>query len=202
MIHFYAPDNDGSLGGADLDSSTSVGASIHDGVVLRRAFQDILEDPQKYQSAQRVPAWGIEDLESGIAELGILTNTFLVVDTTCIESVMPNCVDPLYEDMRILAFESTFPGPSRKPSDGYQGFSWVRVDQLVYHLYELRLMKAGETGIDDIWQAAQISRFNAFVSMRPDEALSRSYSSALRGYTPDSVIGKRWYASRDKRRER
>ena len=47
-----------------------------------------------------------------------------------------------------------------------------------------------------------INRFEVFVSLRSDEALSRSYPSFLRGFPRDSVIGNKWYAVGDKRRER
>jgi len=51
--------------------------------------------------------------------------------------------------------------------------------------------------MDKIWKAAQKSRHQAFVSMDPEEASSFTNSCGLRGFTRDSVIGRRWYAARD-----
>ena len=87
--------------------------------------------------------------------------------------------------------------PGREYKEGYQGFTWVRLDQLVYNFYELRLMKADEVGMDKIWKAAQTSDHQAFVSMDPEEATIRTRSSGRMGFTPDSVLARRWYATRD-----
>lgn len=102
--------------------------------------------------------------------------------------------------MRILALDAEFPAWDNKYADGYQGFSCVRLDQLIYNFYELRLLKADEIGMD--WKAAQVSRQEAFVSMQLEEALSWTHSSSAVGFTPVSVIGEWWYAIKDKRQGR
>jgi len=92
------------------------GANSHDGSILRKAFQKILKDPQKYQDAQNDPFWETEHFESGIAESGVLTNTFLLVDKSCIDSVTPNYSNgllkysnPHYDNMHILGIRGQFP---------------------------------------------------------------------------------------------
>ncbi|KAK0122592.1 hypothetical protein ONS96_009633 [Cadophora gregata f. sp. sojae] len=122
-----------------------------------------------------------------------------MIDAKCIEFLRPDEASAPYDDMHILAFEADYPITSRKYIDGYEGFSWIRLDQLAYNFYELRL-KADKIGMDQIWKAAQISRNQAFVSMKPEEALTWTGSSSMTGFTPDSVIGKRWYEIRDKTR--
>jgi hypothetical protein len=173
-----------------------------DGAVLGKAFQEILKDPQEYQKRPDVTPTitYTGHLKDGIAKAGFLTNTFLLIDPTCVESILENGAQPasvLWDNMRVLAFEADFPVPGRQYEEGYQGFTWVRLDQLIYNFYELRLMKAEEVGMDKIWKAAQQSRHQAFVSMDPEEASSYTDSCGLWGFTRDSVIGKRWYAMRD-----
>jgi hypothetical protein len=173
-----------------------------DGAILRKAFQEILKDPQKYQEREDVTPLDTYTghLKNGIAESGVLTNTFLLIDPICVDSVVgtgSQAETVFYENMRVLAFEADFPVPGREYKEGYQGFTWVRLDQLVYNFYELRLMKADEVGMDKIWKAAQTSDHQAFVSMDPAEAAIRTHSSGWRGFTPDSVLARRWYATRD-----
>jgi hypothetical protein len=67
----------------------------------------------------------------------------------------------------------------------------------VYNFYELRLMKADELGMDKIWKAAQTSDYQAFVSMDLEEAAICTHSSGWMGFTPDSVLARRWYTTRD-----
>jgi hypothetical protein len=88
-----------------------------------------------------------------------LTDTFLGFAPVSIASGFGR----YYDDMRVLAFEVDFPVERRKCAEEYQGFTWVRLDQLVFNFYELRLMLP-EIGMDDIWKAAQKSRHKAFVS--------------------------------------
>ncbi|KAL2059908.1 hypothetical protein VTL71DRAFT_10063 [Oculimacula yallundae] len=206
LLHFYAPD--GAI--VPPKEGGGVGEDIHDGILLRGAFQDILADAQKYQNAGHMPFWedemdsNVSEGES-IAESGILTNTFLVIDSTCIRSVVPypdelDLAHANYDDMRILAYEAEFPVPDREYVDGYQGFSWIRLDQLVYNFYELRLTRPDEVGMDEIWKAAQGSYERAFVSLLPEEASSRTHSGSMQGFTQESVLGRRWYPLMEKRR--
>ena len=173
-----------------------------DNTILRKAFQEILKDPQKYQEREDVTPIDTctGHLKNGIAKSGVLTNTFLLIDPICINSVVGtgSHAEPVfYEDMRVLAFGVDFPVPGREYEEGYPGFTWVRLDQLAYNFYELRLMKADEVGMDKIWKAAQTSDHQAFVSMDPEEVTIRTHSNGRRGFTADSVLARRWYERRD-----
>jgi hypothetical protein len=195
LFNFNAP----NIGFAPI---TSTETDYQDGTILRKAFQEILKDPQEYQKAEDVIPRNTptQYFENGITGSGLLTNTFLVIDPVCINSVLGH-EGHWYDNRRVLAFEADFPVQGRKYIEGYQGFTWVRLDQLVYHFYELRLLKANEVGMDKIWKAAQESRHQAFVSMDPEEASSFTISGELWGFTRDSVLGRRWYAVRDARQE-
>jgi len=178
------------------------GNDYPNGAILRKAFHDILRDPQEYQKREDVTPTitYTGHFKDGIAKAGFLTNTFLLIDPICVESIVENGLQPasvFWDNMRVLAFEADFPVPGREYEEGYQGFTWVRLDQLIYNFYELRLMKADEVGMDKIWKAAQKSRHQAFVSMDPEEASSYTNSCGLWGFTRDSVIGRRWSAVKD-----
>ncbi|KAF7958005.1 hypothetical protein EAE96_003572 [Botrytis aclada] len=176
---------DHSSGNADEDA----------GFQLRKAFGEILEDTEKYQRREDVIPTNeyTGDLEDGIAGSGFLTNTFLVFDPVCIDLVVESGY--FYDNMRVLAFEAEFPVPGRIYLEGYQGYTWVRLDQLVYFFYELRMKY--ELGMDKMWEAAQKSQNSAFVSMDPEEALNWSRSNHQTTFTSDSILGKRRYIIRE-----
>ncbi|CAD6439911.1 ea30048a-8284-457a-aae8-770c2968d441 [Sclerotinia trifoliorum] len=155
--------------------------------LFRNAFWEILEDPETYQKRKDVVPTDeyTGNFKNGIADSGFLTNTFLVFDPVCIDLVVESVY--FYDNMRVLAFEAEFPVPGRTYKEGYQGYTWVRLDQLVYYFYNLRLNKADELGMDKIWEAAQKSRNGAFVSMDPEEAMNWSHSCHLTAFTPDSI---------------
>ncbi|KAF7954895.1 uncharacterized protein EAE97_000154 [Botrytis byssoidea] len=165
------------------------------GSQFRNAFREILEDPEKYQRREDVTSTTeyTGDLEDGIAGSGFLTNTFLVFDPVCIDLVVESGY--FYDNMRVLAFEAEFPVPGRTYVEGYQGYTWVRLDQLVYYFYELRIKN--ELGMDKIWEAAKKSQNSAFVSMDPEEALNWSRSNHQTTFTSDSILGKRRYIIRE-----
>lgn len=125
------------------------------GVILRKAFQEILRDPQEYQKRDDVTPTitYTGHFKDGIAKAGFLTNTFLLIDPICIESIVEDGLQPAsvgWDNMRVLAFEADFPVPGREYEEGYQGFTWVRLDQLIYNFYELRLLKSDEVRMDKI----------------------------------------------------
>jgi hypothetical protein len=165
---------------------------IENGAVFRDAFKDILRDPQQYEKRPDVkPIDPTPEYKDGIAASGFLTNTFLVFDLHTIKSIE----DGRYiEDLRVLALEADFPVEGKKYAEGYQGYTWVRLDQLVYNFYELRSTKADEVGMDEIWKASLRSRNQAFVSLDPEEAMNHQPSSVMGGFSPESVLGKRWYS--------
>ncbi|TGO14339.1 hypothetical protein BTUL_0054g00070 [Botrytis tulipae] len=174
----------------------SGGTTFQDvGSQFRNAFREILEDPAKYQRREDVTSTTeyTGDLEDGIAGSGFLTNTFLVFDPVCIDLVVESGY--FYDNMRVLAFEAEFPVPGRTYVEGYQGYTWVRLDQLVYYFYELRMKN--ELGMDKIWEAAKKSQNSAFVSMDPEEALNWSRSNHQTTFTSDSILGKRRYIIRE-----
>jgi hypothetical protein len=200
MIPFNAPASvvvDGT--GTALDASESY--SQEDGVVLRSAFRDILQNPVQYeQRADVVPityfgeSRQLDYYKAKLVTPGILANTFLVFDRICMDSILKS--NHSIESMRIRAFEADYPVPGKTYAEGYQGYTWVRLDQLVTNFYELRSTKADEVGMDEIWQAAQQSQNTAFVSMDSNEAGNWTPSKPMGGFFPDSVLGKRMYAKK------
>ncbi|PQE18209.1 hypothetical protein CJF30_00009357 [Rutstroemia sp. NJR-2017a BBW] len=198
MVHFNAPKSTRVAGaGTALDASDS--SSQEEGVVLRKAFRDILQDPFQYeQRADVVPisysreTRTAEFFKDELVTPDILTNTFLVFDRICKTSVLET--GHKTESMRIRAFEADYPVPGKTYAEGYEGYTWVRLDQLVTNFYELRSMKADEVGMDEIWQSAQQSHNAAFVSMDSKEAGNWTPSNPMGGFFPDSVLGKRQYA--------
>ncbi|TGO65431.1 hypothetical protein BCON_0002g00130 [Botryotinia convoluta] len=203
MISFNAP---GSVETPHIcETETALKASEEssqqDSIVLRSAFHEILQNPLQYeQRADVAPITPLGELrqfdnyKDGLAASGILTNTFLVFDRTCMASVLES--GRSIESMRIRAFEADYPVPGKTYAEGYQGYTWVRLDQLVYNFYELRLTQADKVGMDKIWQAAQRSRNAAFVSMDIVEAGNWTPSNPISGFTPDSILGQRLYAKK------
>ncbi|TGO47397.1 hypothetical protein BOTNAR_0527g00020 [Botryotinia narcissicola] len=159
------------------------------GSQFRNVFKETLEDPEIYQRREDVTSTTeyTGDLEDGIAGSGFLTNTFLLFDPVCIDLVVESGY--FYDNMRVLAFEAEFPVPGRTYVEGYQGYTCVRLDQLVYYFYVLRMKN--ELGMDKIWKAAKKSQNSAFFSMDPEEALNWSHSNHQTTFTSDSILGKR-----------
>jgi hypothetical protein len=78
-----------------------------------------LKDPQKYQEREDITPTDTNTghLKNGIAKSGILTNTFLLIDPICVDSVVDTGLQAeteFYENMRVLAFEADFPVPGRE----------------------------------------------------------------------------------------
>ncbi|KAM0123676.1 hypothetical protein ACHAO1_011240 [Botrytis cinerea] len=202
MIPFNAP------GPAEVPHAPGVGTALDvsensiqkEGLVLRNAFREILQDPLQYEQRSDVAPITLnkprqfENYKNGLATSGIFTNTFLVFDRICMASVLES--GGSIESMQIRAFEADYPVPGKVYAEGYQGYTWVRLDQLVYNFYELRLIQADKVGMDEIWQAAQRSRNAAFVSMDIVEAGNWTRSNPMSGFTPQSILGQRFYAKR------
>ncbi|TGO40654.1 hypothetical protein BHYA_0033g00070 [Botrytis hyacinthi] len=184
-------------------NATSVQIEDHSGGItfqdagsqFRDAFREILEDPEKYRRREDIASTTeyIGDLEDGIAGSGFLTNTFLVFDPVFVDLVVESGY--FYDNMRALASEAEFPVSGRTYVEGYQGYTWVRLDHLLYYFYELRLKN--ELGMDKIWEAAKKSQNSAFISMEPEEALNWSRSNHQTTFTSDSILGKRRYTIRE-----
>ena len=135
-----------------------------------------------------------------------LHNVFLVVDPTCY-----NTVNPVYwtrsrnhprewgktegipwrDRMRILAVDPDYPRPQYVYPEGYKGYLWVRVQQLVDKFLEMRLLYP-EVGMEQLWLAAKESKHEAFVSMDPEEAKNLTSSRHLH-LSPRSLFYKIYY---------
>lgn len=133
------------MAGTALDASDK--SSQQDGVILRRAFRKILQDPLQYEQRANVAPITVfggkrrfDLYKDALASSGINTNTFLVFDRICMASVFES--GRSIESMRIRAFDADYPLPGETYAEGYPEYTWVRLNQLVYDFYDLRSMKA------------------------------------------------------------
>ena len=130
-----------------------------------------------------------EQLQSGFLE-----NTFLLVDPTCVHSVLAEGTyiqdrrkrewrdRPLgYNNMRVLAVGAEYPVPSKAYAEGYKGYAWVRVRQLCDRFYEQR-WRHPEIDMDMIWEAAQDRKHHAFDGMDSGDELSTNVSETVRRF--------------------
>ena len=81
--------------------------------------------------------------------------------------------------MRVLALEADYPRPDKKYAEGYEGYTWLRLQHIRYNFYKERYLygdddgfsEVGEdVGMQELWRAAQGSRHRAFVSCDPVKA--------------------------------
>ncbi|KAK4983646.1 hypothetical protein LTR50_007103 [Elasticomyces elasticus] len=158
MMHYLQPPQGPSSNHGEIVSDNAVAE-------LRRIFSDFCESAE--------------------FAAGVLTNTFLVVDPTCIDSVMrwPRH----YDDARILAIEADYPHPGRAYAEGYCGYMWVRLQQLCDNFFMVRLLH-DDVGMDKLWRAAQASKHHAFVSMDEQEAKSYTASTNVSGPLEGSLF--------------
>lgn len=113
---------------------------------------------------------------------GLLTNTFLLVDSTCIDSVLHP--SGWLENMRVLALEADYPNPEKTYADGYEGYAWIRLQHVPFNFYEMRYLHSddgGERDMQKLWRAAQRSRNRAFVSCDEVEAGMWTTSTGVTG---------------------
>ncbi|KAI0168253.1 hypothetical protein BJ166DRAFT_590705 [Pestalotiopsis sp. NC0098] len=166
---------------------------------LREAFKSARAAPKKHVWQ---PGPGIND--------NLLQNVFLVIDRDAANSHLskwkPTCVKEAQPGRPALF---TVPGagvddawvwavdPDFEPDDGaslsdkgedgkserYQGYLRVRMQQLVKNFYEARRWHAEKLPMRALWEAAQMSKNQLFVSIHEDEAkqwkLSMDTGSAL-----------------------
>lgn len=148
---------------------------------------------------------------------GILQNVFLVDDKYSTGSVLSRgglvddmwvwAVDPDYleddadEDSAAAATTttgtsiegSTLTGECPRESSVYKGFMRVRLQQLVNNFYDARRFHQDEYPVRKLWEAAQKSKHQAFVSLKDEDARSwsvdRFVGSAMRAQPPRVVYG-------------
>ncbi|KUJ19025.1 uncharacterized protein LY89DRAFT_510913 [Mollisia scopiformis] len=171
-----------------INAPSTVSASLEpnaDNSELRDAFRTLLDPNKEYNAPQGPDPRSPHDILQ--KRKGYLSNTFLVINKTCIDSVLAS---PGYsDDMRILAFEADFPQPGRTYVEGYQGWTWVRLEQLVDAFYGARMDE--ELGMDEIWKAAERSKNEVFASLDAEEAGIWTTSTSMTGPLPGSILGKR-----------
>ena len=156
---------------------------------LRQAFQELMDGPEEYLSIQDS---GSQEAAARLKRRkGYLTNTFLVINKDCIDSVLSD--SRRVDDMRILAFEADFPQPGRDYIEGYQGWVWVCLEQLIDSFYGERMSE--DHRMDVVWEAAQGSKNHAFASLDEEEAKIWTGSTILIGPLPGSILSKRRMAS-------
>ncbi|EPE35696.1 hypothetical protein GLAREA_05033 [Glarea lozoyensis ATCC 20868] len=156
-----------------------------DNSALREAFHTLITKPEEYNAPL-----GIDDrspAERLSLHNGYLTNTFIVINKICIDSVLSD--SRRVDDMRFLAFEAGFPEQGRSYVEGYKGWTWVRLEQLVDSFYAERM--SGGRGMDEIRKAAQGSKNEAFASMDSEEAKIWTASTGMTGPLPESILGKK-----------
>ncbi|KAF2146435.1 uncharacterized protein K452DRAFT_282607 [Aplosporella prunicola CBS 121167] len=121
------------------------------------------------------------EIRDGLPE-GILKNVVLVVDYEVTEVVLETSRGNV-DDMWVWAVDPDYTETEGK-GDGYEGFLRVRWQQLVNNFFEARRFHEDEFPMEKLWEKAQNSRNQAFVSVKDEEIglwiMSRSAGSALR----------------------
>lgn len=171
-------------------------------LVLRKRFKFIRDSSLGSQTQEDVVSSAPVHSETRVLEGGILQNVFLMEDKPCVESVVGAqglvddmwvwAIDPDYHDADELTTMIDEPRPSESP-ERYRGFMRVRLQQLVNNFFDVRRFHQGEHTMKELWEAAQKSKHQAFVSIRDTEAQSwsidRFVGSAMRAQPLRIVYG-------------
>ncbi|KAF9872200.1 hypothetical protein CkaCkLH20_10292 [Colletotrichum karsti] len=169
---------------------------------LRKHFRSIRD--QKQMQEQAVSDGPVQAQPGGLRD-GMLRNVFLVDDKHSVASITKGrgfvdemwvwAVDPDYDDPNDQPAASvTTEGavPTETPRR-YRGFMRVRLQQIVNNFYDARRFHEDEYPMSKLWEAAQKSRFEAFVSLKEDEArmskMDRFVGSCMRSQQPRIVYG-------------
>jgi hypothetical protein len=104
-----------------------------DNSALRKAFHDLTTRPEDFQ--ENTPFGTRSPAERPHNHTGYLRNTFLVINPVCVESVLHCPRRPRVDDMRMLAFDANYPEKGCVYEQGYEGWKWVRMEQLVGEFY-------------------------------------------------------------------
>ncbi|EFQ98547.1 hypothetical protein MGYG_01574 [Nannizzia gypsea CBS 118893] len=103
---------------------------------------------------------------------GLLKNVFLVLNSECVRSEIAHII--FADDTWVWAVDADYI-PSKEDNNAesqhaYMGYMRVRLQQLVHNFYNARLFHAEEHPMKLLWEAAQVARNQAFVSLDSDES--------------------------------
>jgi hypothetical protein len=135
--------------------------------VLRQHFKPARD----HASGGQVTANDTKTSPGGLQE-GILKNVFLVIDQQCVQSLLFGRTDPDATWVYAVGPEnSQSPDASNNdtPSPEYKGYMRVRIQELANRFFEARKYHEDECPMEALWQAAQHSRLQAFVSVKETE---------------------------------
>ncbi|KAK1535299.1 hypothetical protein CPAR01_08841 [Colletotrichum paranaense] len=170
--------------------------------ILRTRFKSIRDRGTRSQTQEGIISAAPVYSETSALEGGIIRNVFLMVDKPSVKSVLGAhrlvddmwvwAVDPDHDDADETLTTNDEPRQSETPGR-YRGFMRVRLQQLVNNFYDVRRFHQREYAMKKIWEAAQKSKHQAFVSIHDLEARSwsidRFVGSAMRAQPPRIVYG-------------
>lgn len=161
---------------------------------LRQHFKSILDQSCTKRTKETADtSTPTQPGRGGLSE-GLLQNVFLLIDKESAASVLskPGLVD----DMWVWAIDPDYSAKTPTiETPGYKGYMRVRLQQLVNNFYDVRRFHHAEYPMAKLWQVAQKSEHQAFVSLKDHEARSRNMDrfigSAMRAQPPSVVYGPR-----------
>ncbi|CAD0081712.1 unnamed protein product [Aureobasidium vineae] len=154
--------------------------------VLRERFKVL----RKRASGRQIAT--VTQTDRAALQSGILRNVFIVINQPCVDSLFSDSAN--VDDMWIWAVDPDYIQPATTdtpdaPSDQYRGYLRVRLQQLVNNFFDARRFLDNYYSMEALWQAAQPSKNQAFVSVREPEQklwmMSRSIGSGIR---PEGVV--------------
>ncbi|KAI3559417.1 hypothetical protein CABS01_00503 [Colletotrichum abscissum] len=170
--------------------------------ILRTRFNSIRDRGTRSQTQEGIVSGAPVYSETSALEGGIIRSVFLMVDKPSVKSALGAhrlvddmwvwAVDPDHDDADETLTTNDEPRQSETPGR-YRGFMRVRLQQLVNNFYDVRRFHQREYAMKKIWEAAQKSKHQAFVSIHDVEARSwsidRFVGSAMRAQPPRIVYG-------------
>ncbi|KAK1722030.1 hypothetical protein BDP67DRAFT_561499 [Colletotrichum lupini] len=170
--------------------------------ILRTRFKSIRDRGTRSQTQEGIVSGAPVYSETSALEGGIIRNVFLMVDKPSVKSVLGAhrlvddmwvwAVDPGHDDVDETLTTNDEPRQSETPRR-YRGFMRVRLQQLVNNFYDVRRFHQREYTMKELWEAAQKSKHQAFVSIHDVEAriwsIDRFVGSAMRAQPPRIVYG-------------
>lgn len=185
---------------------------------LREHFISIRDRAPKGQRQEPADVGAPTEAQRIGLQEGIAQNVFLVVDKDSAASVLSRygfvddmwvwAVDPDYDGATSAATTCSIPEDtifttgtpsSSSSSSSYKGFMRVRLQQLVNNFYDARRFHEDEYPMAKLYEAAQKSAHQAFVSLKDDEVRSRNMDrfigSAMRAQPPRIMYGPKQVAT-------